>query len=292
MQLEEELSLSGQYIAVPESRQLDILVDLLEARGAQVLRLPLVSILDAPDHRKIESWLQEFISRPCEYFIILTGEGLRRLNGFAQRAACKDEFLRALSDTVKICRGPKPGRALKELDLKPDMLGSAPTTAGIIETLHSIELQGRRVAVQRYGEDPNLLLMDYLRDRGAIAVPIAPYIYASDSAEQVVADFITGLLHGGLAARVTAMMFTSQPQYTRLLEVAKKRGVEQKLQQVLARIMVVAVGPVVAEQLQTAGVQVQVMPESSFFMKPMVMALVRMLREQQEGLDASNDVKL
>ena len=288
MQSDDDFALHGQYIAVPESRQLDILVNLLESRGAEVLRLPLVSILDAPDYLKIEGWLQEFISRPCAYFIILTGEGLRRLTGFAERAACRDAFLQALSRTIKVCRGPKPGRVLRELDLKPDMQGSAPTTAGIIESLQAVELLGQRVAVQLYGEDPNLPLMDYLSERGAIAFPVAPYIYASNTEEQVVADFIMGLP----AARVTAMMFTSQPQYVRLLEVAKKRGLEQQLQQGLARIKVVAVGPVVAEQLRTAGVSVQVMPESSFFMKPMVMALVRIIREKQEGSDASNDTKL
>jgi uroporphyrinogen-III synthase len=280
MQSDDQLSLSGQYIAVPESRQLDILVDMLESRGARVLRLPLVTILDAPDHQKIENWLHEFISRPCELFIILTGEGLRRLVGFAERAACRDAFIQALSRTTKICRGPKPGRALKELSLKPDMLGSAPTTAGIIESLHAVELKGRRVAVQLYGEDPNLLLMEYLREHGAIAIPVAPYIYASNTEEQVVVDFIAELQDESLTPKITAMMFTSQPQYTRLLDVAQKRGCEQQLQRGLARIKIVAVGPVVAEQLRTAGVNVQVMPESSFFMKPMVMALVRMLREK------------
>jgi uroporphyrinogen-III synthase len=277
---EDKRPLSGQYIAIPESRQLDILVDLLESRGAQVLRLPLINILDAADPQIVESWLRDFISRPCEYFIVLTGEGLRRLVGFADRASCREAFINALSHTIKICRGPKPGRALNESGLKPDLLGSAPTTAGIIETLQSIELQGRRVAVQLYGEDPNLLLMNYLRKRGAVAVPVAPYIYASNTHEQVVADFIAGLQCEGLVASVNVIIFTSQPQYTRLLEVAKKRGTEQELQQGLARLKVVAIGPVVAQQLQSAGVQVHVMPESSFFMKPMVMALVRMLREK------------
>ena len=77
--------LQGEYVALPESRQLDVLADLLENRGAAVLRLPLVSILDAPDAAPIEQWLRTFIAEPCDYFIILTGEGLRRLVGFAER---------------------------------------------------------------------------------------------------------------------------------------------------------------------------------------------------------------
>ncbi len=270
-------ALRGETIVVPESRQLDVLVALIESRGGCVVRLPLVSILDAPDPAPIEKWLKLFINEPVDHLIILTGEGLRRLCGFAERAGCLDAFVSALATVHKICRGPKPGRALKELGLKPDMLGTEPTTTGIIASLQALELKGKRVAVQLYGEEPNLPLMDYLRSRRAIGLSVAPYVYASDTDETKVADFIRRLPIGG----ATAMTFTSQPQFIRLLEVARKHKLESQLYKGLARIKIVAVGPIVAEQLRAAGVSVEVMPESAFFMKPMVMALVRLLRKQQ-----------
>lgn len=270
-------ALRGQVVAVPETRQLDILVELLTNRGATVRRVPLVSILDAPDQKPIATWLANFIATPPDYFIILTGEGLRRLHGAAQRADCAAAFVEALRKVCKICRGPKPGRALKEIDLKPDMLGKAPTTPGIIEALDELKLEGKRVAVQLYGEEPNRLLMDYLQSRSAVGIPVAPYIYAPRADEDKILELIEALASG----EITMMTFTSQPQYSRLLEVAKRHGREARLQEGLAKVSVAAVGPVVGDQLRDAGVNVAVMPESLFFMKPMVTELVKLVRRTE-----------
>ncbi len=271
---ESATALQGQVVAVPESRQLDVLEDLLRNRGAQVLRVPLISILDAPDSAPVLAWMRDFIAHPPDYFIILTGEGLRRLVALAQREGLDPAFRTALAQVTTLCRGPKPGRALKEIDMKPDMLGAAPTTAGIIETLESMELTGVRVAVQLYGEEPNLLLMDYLARRQAVVTSVAPYVYAPREDD----DKVLSLIHSLAQGEVTMMTFTSQPQYTRLLDVARRAGVEAQLAAGLARVKVAAVGPVVADQLRAAGVKVDVMPESLFFMKPMVTSLVRLVR--------------
>lgn len=272
-----EGGLEGQVVAVPESRQLDILSDLLQRRGAKVLRVPLVSILDAPDPAPVERWLREFVAEPPHHFIILTGEGLRRLQGFAERAGMLAAYTTTLAKVHKICRGPKPGRVLREMDLKPEMLGKAPTTAGIIEALDDLELEGRRVAVQLYGEDPNQLLMDYLRTRGARVSAVAPYVYAPNADEEKVLDLLARLREGG----ITMMTFTSQPQLKRMQDVARRSGAAEELIASLNLIKVAAVGPVVAEQLREAGVRVAVMPESLYFMKPMVTELVRLARSGQ-----------
>lgn len=271
---ESAAALRGQVVAVPETRQLDILVELLVNRGATVRRVPLVSILDAPDQRPLEAWLSDFIAAPPDYFIILTGEGLRRLLGVAQRGDREAAFIDALRQVCKICRGPKPGRALKEIDLKPELLGKAPTTSGIIEALQDLDLEGKRVAVQLYGEEPNRLLMDYLQGRGANSMAVAPYIYAPRADEDKVLELIEALATG----EITMMTFTSQPQYTRLRDVAKRHAKEARLREGLARVSVAAIGPIVGEQLREAGVKVAVMPESLFFMKPMVTELVKLVR--------------
>ncbi|MES3006165.1 MAG: uroporphyrinogen-III synthase [Pseudomonadota bacterium] len=276
---ESAVSLAGQVVAVPESRQLDILADLLVARGAEVMRVPLVAILDAVDQEVIANWLHQFIAAPGDYLVVLTGEGLRRLSAAAERQGCQAQFIAALDKVCKICRGPKPGRTLKEMGLKPDLLGKAPTTPGIIEALDELDLQGKQVAVQLYGEEPNLLLIDYLHARDAIVSTVAPYIYAPDSDEEKVLELIE-LLYTG---RVTMMTFTSQPQFLRLLEVARKAGIEERLYAGLARVKIAAVGPVVADQLRGAGVAVAVMPESLFFMKPMVTELVRLAKAESSG---------
>jgi uroporphyrinogen-III synthase len=79
-------------------------------------------------------------------------------------------------------------------------------------------------------------------------------------------------LHAG---RIDAVTFTSQPQFKRLQDVARAHGLEPALHAGLKRTLLAAVGPLVAQQLREAGFDVAVMPDKSWFMKPLVTALMR-----------------
>jgi|SRR5688572_9360240 len=113
-------ALAGNVVAVPESRQLDVLAGLLERRGATVLRCPLVDILDSPDEQGVLAWIERLIATPTDLVVFYTGEGVRRLMGFADRAGRERELVAALARTPKLTRGPKPKRALAEHKLAPE----------------------------------------------------------------------------------------------------------------------------------------------------------------------------
>ncbi|MEJ6656742.1 MAG: uroporphyrinogen-III synthase [Pseudomonas sp.] len=268
-----DLPLAGRRIALPESRELDLFADMLLKRGAEVVRCPLVAIHDAPDQQPILDWLQQFNSQPWDDFIVLTGEGIRRLLTASERAGDKvrEEFIARLAQVRKITRGPKPGAALRTVGLKADLVAVEPTTAGIIRTLQSEELRGRRIAVQLYGSDPNLLLMDFLREAGAEVTAVAPYVYADDVEDARVDALIAEMAAG----RLDVIAFTSATQVRRLFQIARRSVGEQALRDILGRLKIAAVGPVVAGELRERGLQVDLMPSSSFFMKPLVRELVK-----------------
>lgn len=268
--------LAGRLIALPETRQLDVLAAMLEKRGAGVLRCPLVSILDTPDAEAVNRWLRRCIESPFDDFIILTGEGIRRLRGFASRLGVEPQWIESLRGMRKLARGPKPGRALQEIGLKPELQAVEPTTEGVIATLDGLDLRGRRVAVQLYGEDPNEKLMTYLSGRGVKPETVAPYRYASQSDDRQVQSLIGRLAMG----EIDAITFTSSPQYRRLVEVADKNGLRAQLATGLGKTVVAAVGPVMAGVLQADGVRVEAIPEDSFFMKPMVTRLAEVFAEK------------
>lgn len=273
--MNDKRSLHGRRIAVPESRQLDLFAEMLEQRDAEVLRYPLVDIRDAPDPQPVETWLRRFAAGRCDDLILLTGEGLRRLVGFAERAdgRLKDNFLEALGRVRKITRGPKPQRALRELDMKPDLPAAKPTTEGVIESLSGEDLSGRCVGVQLYGEDPNTRLVDYLAGAGAEVDTVAPYVYADKAEDTKVAELIETLASG----HVDAIAFTSSAQVRRLFRVAEQHEQSGTLVASLDRIAVAAVGPVVADALSRHEVRVDLMPQSSYFMKPLVRELAHSL---------------
>lgn len=262
---------AGRLVAVPETRQLDVLANLFESRGAEVLRCPLVAIEDAPEAAPITAWIERIIAAPPALFVLYTGEGLERLLGFAERAGLRERFVAALAQTRTLCRGPKPKRALKRIGLKAGVDAHAPTTAGVIETLETLNLAQQRVAVQLYGDQRIPELEACLEQLDARADFVAPYIYASKTDEQRVVDLITRL------EKIDAITFTSKSQVERLFKVADKHDLRPQLTRGLTQTCVAAVGPVVAATLESNGVSVDVMPDESFFMKPLVTALATRL---------------
>src|ERR1700746_2161614 len=99
------MTLSGRLIALPETRELDRLASMFEEQGAQTLRCPLVAIRGSPDPPPLGGWLTR---GPFDDLILFTGEGVRRLHGFAQRSDLEAIFLDGLRAARKITRGPKP----------------------------------------------------------------------------------------------------------------------------------------------------------------------------------------
>src|SRR5882672_4207572 len=197
--------LSGRAIALPETRELDRLAQLLEEEGARTLRCPLVAILDAPDERPGLAWLRELAAGGFDDLVFLTGEGLRRLVALAERHGLRAPVVEALGRARTITRGPKPARALHELGLGPTLPAGVPTSAGVMQALSSLDLSGRRVGVQLYGEVPTRPLVDFLEKAGATVSVVAPYVYATASDTGRVVALIDALAAGG----VDVIAFTS-----------------------------------------------------------------------------------
>ena len=264
------LPLHGRRIALAEGRQLEELADLLALEGATPLRYPLLSILDVTDPAPVVAWLRELIADRFATVVLMTGEGVRRLLGFAEREGLRDAAIAALGRTTTITRGPKPVRALREIGLTPARVADAPTTAGVIATLRAEPLLGQHVGVQMYSPT-NPPLIDFLARAGALAHPVLPYIYAAAADADRVAELIDQLATGG----VDSIVFTSSPQVVRLYDVAAERGQESTLAAGLQRTCVAAVGPIVAETLRERGSQVHVCPEQGFVMKNLVRQITK-----------------
>src|SRR5262245_60385834 len=240
--------LTGRTVALAEGRQLEELIRLLEAEGASCLRCPLLGILDAPDAGAVEAWLRDLIAGHFALVILMTGEAVRRLAGFAERAGLRDDYVAALGRTRLLARGPKPVQALRELGLPGAPVSKAPTTDGVIATFQGEDLSGRTVGLTLYG-NANPALEGFLARAGASVRPVLSYVYAPAADDDRVADLIDRLEAGG----VDALVFTSSPQVERLYAVAARRDLGLTLAAGLARTCVAAVGPVVADALREHG---------------------------------------
>src|ERR1700750_3036723 len=140
--------LNGYRILILETREEAQFSRLLAEQGADVLQCPMFTIHDAPDAAPIEAWIRRFIDKPCDDLVLMTGEGLRRLMKVVRRMNLEQEFIAALGKARKFARGPKPGRALREIGLEPQVTTEKPTSEGIAEMLSRLDLKGHRLGLQ------------------------------------------------------------------------------------------------------------------------------------------------
>ena len=259
-------SLDGLRILVPESRELDLFVSMLEAEGAAALRCPLVQILDLDDTDAAEQWIRQLIAGTFTDVIWMTGEGLRRLLPIAEHKGQRAAFVEALARTRTITRGPKPARALRELGLSPGLAAPTPTSQGVLDALAGEDIAGRAIGVQLYPGDGTQMLLAGLRDRKAKVFDVTPYRYAS----QADAERVAGAIGQVIAGSIGMIAFTSSPQVERLMEVARVSGLEAQLRKAFIHVRIAAIGPVVEETLHRHGLVHVLRPETSFHLKPLI----------------------
>jgi uroporphyrinogen-III synthase len=266
--------LNGYRILILETREEAQFSRLLTEQGADVLQCPMFTIHDAPDPAPIEAWIRRFIDNPFDDLVLMTGEGLRRLVKVARRMNVEADFITAMAKPRKFARGPKPGRALREIGLEPQVTTEKPTSEGIAEMLSRIDLRGHRVGLQLYPDKDHSALTRALTAQGAELDPVLPYVYDAQAADTNIVTAIDEMANG----RIDAIALTSSGQVRRLLEVAQKHGCEARLREGLERTPIASVGPVVSDELTSHGLRTDIFPANdAYFMKPLISAMATAL---------------
>jgi len=270
--------LNGYRILIMETREEAQFSRLLAEQGADVLQCPMFAIHDAPDAAPVEAWIRRAIERPFDDLVLMTGEGLRRLLKVARRMNVEREFVAALEGMRKMARGPKPGRALREIGIEPQMTTEKPTSEGVIDILAPMDLKGHRVGLQLYPDKDHGALLAAITAQGATADPVIPYIYDAQAADSHIETAIEEMAQG----RVDAIALTNLGQIRRLIEVARAKGSEARLREGLAKTPIAAVGPAVADELKSHGLSADIYPaDGAYFMRPLISAIAVALAKKK-----------
>jgi len=266
--------LNGYRILILETREEAQFSRLLAEQGADVLQCPMFAIHDAPDPAPIEAWIAGCIDKPFDDLVLMTGEGLRRLRKVATRIALEADFIAALGKARKFARGPKPGRALREIGLEPQVTTEKPTSEGVAEMLARLDLKGRRVGLQLYPDKDHGALIGAITAQGAKVDPVTPYVYDAQAADANILTAIEEMANG----RVDAIALTNLGQIRRLIEVARAKGSEARLREGLAKTPIASVGPSVSDELTSHGLRTDIFPANdAYFMKPLISAMATAL---------------
>jgi uroporphyrinogen-III synthase len=262
--------LNGYRILILETREEAQFSRLLTEQGANVLQCPMFTIEDAPDSAPVEAWIGRFIANPFDDLVLMTGEGLRRMMKIVRQRGIEKEFVAAVGKSRKFARGPKPGRALREIGLEADITTEKPTSEGVAEMLSRLDLKGHRLGLQLYPEKDHSVLISAITACGAEVDTVLPYVYDSKAAETNILSAIDEMEAG----RVDAIALTSSGQVRRLVDAAKAHDREDQLRSALAKTPIASVGPVVSDELKSYGLEADIYPANdAFFMKPLISAM-------------------
>jgi uroporphyrinogen-III synthase len=262
--------LNGYRILILETREEAQFSRLLAEQGADVLQCPMFTIHDAPEPAPIEAWIRRSIEKPFDDLVLMTGEGLRRLMKIVRRIGVEPEFVAALGKARKFARGPKPGRALREIGLEPQITTEKPTSEGIAEMLARLDLKGHRLGLQLYPDKDHSVLINAIKAQGAEVDTVLPYVYDAQAADSNIVTAIDEMAQG----RIDAIALTNLGQVRRLVEAARAHGREDGLRQGLERTLIASVGPAVSGELTSQGLRTDISPANdAYFMKPLISAM-------------------
>lgn len=272
--------MKNKTVAILESRTRDQIADLIRKHGGIPLLAPALAEMPDVDPNHLAAVIQDLKSAPPTLFIFQTGVGTRALFAATDGLGLTADLLQLLDAARVVVRGPKPTGALRARGVRIDHAANDPfTTREVLAELRDVELQGKRVVVQRYG-DANPELQDALAEKGAEVVEITTYRWALPEDLAPLQRLIDKLAR----REVDLVAFTSASQVDNLFTVAERSGTEATLRQSLRGTLVASIGPVCSARLRKHEVRIDVEAEPPK-LGPLIDAINRALSPEPHSPD-------
>jgi uroporphyrinogen-III synthase len=256
--IEAKTGFAGLWVAAFESRMAAEMVQLIERHGGRPLVAPSMREVPLEQNSDVLQFGARLLADEFAMVILLTGVGTRFMLKVLDTRWPREQSLAALGKTILVARGPKPIAVLREQGMQPTIAVPEPNTwRDLVKALdeRALALKGMTVAVQEYGV-ANSELLQALAARGAIVtrVPVYQWMLPEDTAP--LRKAVRALMEGA----VDVVLFTNAVQVEHVLQIAEQEGGAGRLRQALSRVVVSAVGPIVAERLRAHGLPVDFEP--------------------------------
>ncbi len=270
----EKKNFRGLRVGSFESRMKAEMARLIENLGGEAHVAASMREVPVEQHKDVLAFGEHLLAGEIQMVILMTGVGTRALIKILSSKFPQADLLAALSKTTLVVRGPKPLKALGELNLKPTITVPEPNTwREILKTLDAkMDLKGWSVSVQEYGESNNLFLAE-LGARGAKVKSVRVYRAALPEDTGPMKELIKTIIEG----KIDALLFTNATQVENVMSVAREEGIAQEFRTALSRVAVASVGPTCTEALRKYSLPIDIEPE-----RPMMGALVAETADQAE----------
>ena len=249
---------AGLRVAAFESRLAEQMRQLIERYGGRPLVAPSMREVPLEENADALRFGERLLAGEFEMVLLLTGVGTRFMLKVLDSRWPREQTLAALGKTILVARGPKPIAVLREQGMQPTIAVPEPNTwRDLVKALddQGRPLTGMSVAVQEYGV-PNVELLKAIEARGAIVMRVPVYQWRLPEDTGPLTDAVRAILRG----EVDVVLFTNAVQVDHVMQMAERLGGADRLRQALEKVVVSAVGPIVAERLRAYQLPVDCEP--------------------------------
>ncbi|MGH7430159.1 MAG: uroporphyrinogen-III C-methyltransferase, partial [Candidatus Methylomirabilaceae bacterium] len=241
----ERRPLFGKRILITRAQeQAHDFAELLEARGAEVIQIPLISF--APPR----SWapLDRAIGR-LEGFQWVIFTSVNGVEAFFLRLRTLRQDARRLGG-AKICAiGPATAEALEQHSILADLIPTEFLAEGIVKAFEARDLPGARILLPRAEVARGLLPMA-LEKHGATVEVVPAYRTVQAAADT---ELLKQLLQD---RKIDVVTFTSASTVTNFIDVLETEDVKQLME----GVRIACIGPITAETVERSGLTVDITP--------------------------------
>ena len=229
----------GRRVVVTRAReQAGVLAAKLRSLGADVIEMPTIEIVPAPDYGPLDRAISELGS--YDWLIFTSVNGVRY---FLERLDASERDLRALR--ARICAiGAATKKTLEALHLKVDLVGDEYVAESLVEAFSAYDLAGSRMLLPRAAKARDVLPRELARRGACVDVVEAYRTVAPDSARAQVADVF------GAARKPDWVTFTSSSTVENFVQIAGR--------QALQGVKIASIGPVTSATVRKLGFEVTV----------------------------------
>ena len=249
---------AGLRVAAFESRLAEQMRQLIERYGGRPLVAPSMREVPLEENADGLRFGERLLAGEFEMVLLLTGVGTRFMLKVLDSRWPREQTLAALGKTILVARGPKPIAVLREQGMQPTIAVPEPNTwRDLVKALddQGRPLKGMSVAVQEYGVS-NVELLKALEERGAIITRVPVYQWSLPEDTGPLTEAVRAILRG----EVDVVLFTNAVQVEHVMQMAERVGGADRLRQALEKVVVSAVGPIVAERLRAYQLPVDCEP--------------------------------
>ena len=256
--------LKGRVVAITRpTGQAEEAGQLITAKGGVPYYIPAIEIKGLSNPEPMKKFITELSTGKVDYVILMSTNGVKYLFSAADEIKQIKQLHEGLKKSFVIAVGPKTAEAMKEYQVRVDMVPQKYSSDGLLEALQGMDIKGKNIRIPRTS-NATPTLTNQLREMGANVEEIYVYESGLPVDEALKTKFYSDLTGG----HINALLFGSGLSAKNIFKMLTEKAFMEQLRKVLAeKVTVVAIGPTTAEALRELNVKVDVVPADYLFDK-------------------------